>query len=75
MHIYKHKVNGKIYTIENVIYHKDHYNSLENAGVYAMQYRGGTDRIVFKCIDPIERQNFINENFEIIETLKFNPEN
>lgn len=74
-HIFKHKENGKLYTIEHFIYDIKFLNNHENTGIFAYPYywdgkiisytKGNCDRE----LESFNPEKFIEENFEIYSEL------
>lgn len=66
MKIYRHKTDGKLYTIKHLIKDIKFLNRNANAGIYATPYKHSGEELVFKNKVQVDCENFVFENFELV---------
>lgn len=75
-HIFKHKTNEKLYTLDHLVLDHRHLNGGGFCGIYAIPYRHVGESMKhtrqqardgdIKCFDP---EGYVKENFEIVGEL------
>jgi len=66
MNIYRHKGNGKLYTISHLVLDINHLNRNAFAGIYADPYNWKGEQLKFLNQDRGECKFFVDQNFGII---------
>lgn len=72
MNLYRHKENGKLYTIEHLILDIKHLNCNGFSGIYATPYKWNGDRITYTQDNNPQNFNpgeFVIENFDKVGEL------
>ena len=74
-HIFRHKENKKLYTIEHLIKDIYHLNRNGFSGIYATPYKWKGETIKYilqqKRYDMFNPEKFVEDNFEIVRELEY----
>jgi hypothetical protein len=69
MNIYRHKLNGKLYTIEHMIVDIKHTNRNVFAGIYAYPYNWKGEEIIYQNQNNDDCNLFVEQNFEAVSHI------